>query len=136
MLSVAIKLTVNILLYFPLYGAYPICYYLVFIFNTFKNHKKTSFSSRHAAIGSHEKVKYGLFIDDKISSSIPYLWAATRVSISSMTKPLTKILRNIFDAEAPPAGESMILIFILYGVMVSWNKAAPSPQTSIGTLCL
>ena len=33
----------------------------------FKTHKKTAFYSRHAAIGSHEKVKYGLFIDDNVA---------------------------------------------------------------------
>jgi AbiV family abortive infection protein len=39
----------------------------------FKTHKKTSFASRHAAIGSHEKVKYGLFIDDNIARELELL---------------------------------------------------------------
>ncbi len=39
----------------------------------FKAHKKTSFASRHAAIGSHEKVKYGLFIDDNIARELELL---------------------------------------------------------------
>jgi AbiV family abortive infection protein len=39
----------------------------------FKTHKKTSFASRHAAIGSHEKVKYGLFIDDNIAGELELL---------------------------------------------------------------
>jgi AbiV family abortive infection protein len=39
----------------------------------FKTHKKTSFAGRHAAIGSHEKVKYGLFIDDNIARELELL---------------------------------------------------------------
>lgn len=39
----------------------------------FKTHKKTSFASRHAAIGSHEKVKYGLFTDDNIARELELL---------------------------------------------------------------
>ncbi len=39
----------------------------------FKTHQKTSFTSRHAAIGSHEKVKYGLFIDGNVARELELL---------------------------------------------------------------
>ena len=36
----------------------------------FSGHKKTSFASRHATIGSHENVKYGLWLDDRIAREL------------------------------------------------------------------
>ena len=36
----------------------------------FKSHKKTSYASRHMAIGSHEKVKHGFWIDDSIATTL------------------------------------------------------------------
>ena len=34
--------------------------------NAFKKHEKTSYASRYAAIGSHEKVKHGYYVDKNI----------------------------------------------------------------------
>lgn len=41
--------------------------------HSFKTHRKTSFSSRHAAIGQNKKIKYGLFIDDDNARNIEKL---------------------------------------------------------------
>lgn len=39
--------------------------------NAFRSHKKTSFTSRHRTIGSHEKnVKYGFWIDDSVAKTL------------------------------------------------------------------
>jgi AbiV family abortive infection protein len=36
----------------------------------FKKHEKTSYSSRYAAIGTHEKVKHGYFIDKDVAKTL------------------------------------------------------------------
>ena len=36
----------------------------------FKNHKKTAYASRYAALGSHEKVKYGYYIDNNVAKTL------------------------------------------------------------------
>jgi len=36
----------------------------------FKSHKKTSYASRHMAIGSHEKVKHGFWVDDSVAATL------------------------------------------------------------------
>ncbi len=36
----------------------------------FRKHEKTSYANRHAAIGSHEKVKYGYYIDQNVAKTL------------------------------------------------------------------
>ena len=36
----------------------------------FKSHKKTSYASRYAALGSHEKVKHGYYIDNNVAKTL------------------------------------------------------------------
>ena len=36
----------------------------------FKNHEKTSYANRYAAIGTHEKVKHGYFVDKDVAKTL------------------------------------------------------------------
>ena len=36
----------------------------------FKQHKKTAYANRYAALGSHEKVKHGYFIDNSVAKTL------------------------------------------------------------------
>ena len=36
----------------------------------FKQHKKTAYANRYAAIGSHKKVKYGYYIDNSVARTL------------------------------------------------------------------
>jgi AbiV family abortive infection protein len=36
----------------------------------FKQHKKTAYANRYAAIGTHEKVKHGYFIDNSVAKTL------------------------------------------------------------------
>jgi AbiV family abortive infection protein len=36
----------------------------------FKSHKKTAYASRYAALGSHEKVKHGYYIDNNVAKTL------------------------------------------------------------------
>ena len=62
----------------------------------FKIHKKTSYASRHAAIGSNEKVKHGLYIDDNIAKELELL-RQSALYVDETNNPLKNFCRE--DAE-------------------------------------